>query len=81
MSGYGEGSTNARPRRRHLTTTVGEPMFLAEDMLNEAVGTEAIRGYVVYSEGIPASTAPHPDNPHSPYLLGPELRNGVDFSP
>ncbi len=50
--------------------TVGEPMFLAEDMLNEAVGTEAIRGYVAYSEGIPASDRTTPDNPHSPYLLG-----------
>jgi adenine-specific DNA-methyltransferase len=50
--------------------TIGEPMFLSDDILNEAVGTEAIRGYVAYSEGIPAADRTSPDNPHSPYLLG-----------
>ena len=50
--------------------TVGDPMFLPDDNLNEAVGTEAIRGYVAYSEGIPAADRATPDNPHSPYLLG-----------
>ena len=50
--------------------TVGEPMFLPDDNLNEAVGTEAIRGYVAYSEGIPAADRASPENPHSPYLLG-----------
>ncbi len=50
--------------------TVGEPMFLPDENLNEAVGTEAIRGYVAYSEGIPATDRTTPDNPHSPYLLG-----------
>lgn len=50
--------------------TVGEPMFLPDDNLNEAVGTEAIRGYVAYSEGIPAEDHATPENPHSPYLLG-----------
>lgn len=50
--------------------TVGEPMFLADDNLNEAVGTEAIRGYVAHSEGIPAADRTDADNPHSPYLLG-----------
>jgi adenine-specific DNA-methyltransferase len=50
--------------------TVGEPMFLPDDNLNEAVGAEAIRGYVAYSEGIPAADRATTDNPHSPYLLG-----------
>lgn len=50
--------------------TVGEPMFLPDDNLNEAVGTEAIRSYVAYSEGIPAEHRATPENPHSPYLLG-----------
>lgn len=50
--------------------TVGEPMFLPDDNLNEAVGTEAIRGYVAYSEGIPATDRAAADNPNSPYLLG-----------
>jgi adenine-specific DNA-methyltransferase len=50
--------------------TVGEPMFLPDDNLNEAVGTEVIRSYVAYSEGIPAAARTSPENPHSPYLLG-----------
>ena len=50
--------------------TLGEPMFLPDDNLNEAVGTEAIRNYVAYSEGIPADDRAVTDNPHSPDLLG-----------
>ncbi|MDZ7856731.1 site-specific DNA-methyltransferase [Sphaerotilus sp.] len=50
--------------------TVGEPMFLPDQNLNEAVGTEAIRGYVAYSEGIPPDQRTTPENPHTPYLLG-----------
>lgn len=50
--------------------TIGEPMFLPDDNLNEVVGTEAIRAHVVYSEGIPAADRATADNPHSPYLLG-----------
>ncbi len=50
--------------------TVGEPMFLPDNNLNEAVGTDAIRGYVTYSEGIPADARTSPENAHSPYLLG-----------
>lgn len=50
--------------------TVGEPMFLPDENLNEAVGTEAIRGYLAYSEGIPVEDRTTPDNPHSAYLLG-----------
>lgn len=50
--------------------TVGETIFLPDDNLNEAVGTDAIRAYVAYSEGIPASNRTAAENPHSPYLLG-----------
>ena len=50
--------------------TVGEPMFLPDENLNEAVGTEAIRAYVAYSEGIPSDDQTTAENPHSPYLLG-----------
>ena len=50
--------------------TVGEPMFLPDENLNEAVGTASIRGYVAYSEGIPADARASSENPHSPYLLG-----------
>ena len=45
-------------------------MFLADDNLNEAVGTEAIRAYVAYSEGILSDDQTTVENPHSPYLLG-----------
>jgi adenine-specific DNA-methyltransferase len=50
--------------------TVGDPLFLPDGNLNEAVGTEAIRRYVAYSEGIPATDRTSSDNPHSPCLLG-----------
>ena len=50
--------------------TVGEPMFLPDENLNEAVGTEAIRAYVAYSEGIPSDDQTTLGNPHTPYLLG-----------
>jgi adenine-specific DNA-methyltransferase len=50
--------------------TIGEPIFLPDDNLNEAVDTEAIRAYVAYSEGIPTGDQTTAENPHSPYLLG-----------
>ena len=50
--------------------TIGAPLFTANDLLNEDVGIEAIRGYVAYTEGIPAADQVMPDNPVSPYLLG-----------
>jgi adenine-specific DNA-methyltransferase len=49
---------------------IGESIFQPGDNLNEAVGVEAIRGYVAYSEGIPSSDRAAIENPHSPYLLG-----------
>lgn len=50
--------------------TLGEPMFLDGELLNEAVGVAAIRSYVAYSEGIPEEERVAIDNPYSPYLLG-----------
>ena len=71
MSGYGEGQKAVNGLGGGFDYyTVGEPMFLPDDNLNEAVGSEAIRGYVAYSEGIPAADRRAADNPHSPYLLG-----------
>jgi adenine-specific DNA-methyltransferase len=49
---------------------VGEPVFLSDDLLNEVVGTEAIRSYVAYSEGIAKQFQTPTSNPHSRYLLG-----------
>ena len=50
--------------------TIGAPLFTTNDLLNEDVGIEAIRGYVAYTEGIPAADQVMPDNSVSPYLLG-----------
>jgi adenine-specific DNA-methyltransferase len=69
-TGYGEAAKVSGLGGGFDYYTIGEPMFLPDDNLNEAVGTEAIRGYVAYSEGIPAEDRATPVNPHSPYLLG-----------
>lgn len=70
-TGYGEGSKAVKGLGGGFNYyTVGEPMFLRDDNLNESVGTEAIRRYVAYSEGIPAAERTTTANPHSPYLLG-----------
>lgn len=50
--------------------TVGEPIFLPDDNLNEAVGLDAIRDYVAYSEGILATDRTSQENPYTPHLLG-----------
>ncbi|OCB03271.1 type III restriction endonuclease subunit M [Acidithiobacillus ferrivorans] len=50
--------------------TIGEPLFTADDLLNESVGVDAIRGYVAYTEGIRPEDQVSQDNPVSPYLLG-----------
>jgi adenine-specific DNA-methyltransferase len=50
--------------------TIGEPLFLENDNLNEAVGVTAIRDYITYSEGIPTHEQTTPDNPNNPYVLG-----------
>ena len=71
MSGYGEGSRATKGLGGGFDYyTVGEPMFRPDDNLNEAVGTEAIRDNVAYSEGIPATDRASATNPHTPYLLG-----------
>ena len=71
VSGYGEGTKATGGTGGGFDYfTIGEPMFLPDGNLNEAVGTEAIRGYVAYSEGIPVDDRATPQNPHSPSLLG-----------
>jgi adenine-specific DNA-methyltransferase len=49
---------------------VGEPLFLPDGNLNEAVGVQVIRDYVAYTENIPQESRTTMDNPVSPYLLG-----------
>jgi adenine-specific DNA-methyltransferase len=71
IAGYGKGTSTAGGLGGGFDYyTVGEAMFTSDDNLNETVGTEAIRGYVAYSEGIPATDRASAENPHSPYLLG-----------
>ena len=71
MSGYGDASKATDGLGGGFDYyTVGEPMFLPDENLNEAVGAEAIRAYVAYSEGIPTDDQTTAENPHSPYLLG-----------
>ena len=71
IAGYGGGSAAVAATGGGFDFyTVGEPMFSAEDNLNEVVGVDAIRSYVSYSEGIPVTDRVTADNPHSPYLLG-----------
>ena len=69
--GYGDGAKAVKGLGGGFDYyTLGEPMFLPDDNLNEAVGPQAIRNYVAYSEGIPAGDRAATDNLHSPYLLG-----------
>jgi adenine-specific DNA-methyltransferase len=71
ISGYGTGAKAVPGTGGGFDyCTLGEPLFLSEDQLNEAVGVEAIRAYVAYSEGIPEPERTPLDNPHTPYLLG-----------
>lgn len=70
-NGYGQAEKRVRGLGGGFNYyTLGEAMFLPDDNLNEAVGVEAIRGYVAYSEGIPSAAQSSTDNPHTPYLLG-----------
>ncbi len=50
--------------------TIGEAIFNTDDTLNEAVGVDAIRNYVAYSEGIAAEYRTGPDNDYTCYLIG-----------
>ena len=71
ISGYGTGAKAVPGTGGGFDyCTLGDPLFLSEDQLNEVVGVEAIRAYVAYSEGIPEPERTPLDNPHTPYLLG-----------
>ncbi len=71
MRGYGEGQKAVPGLGGGFDYyTVGEPIFLDNDTLNEAVGTEAIRKYVAYTENIPELDQVGQDNQYTPYLLG-----------
>lgn len=71
ISGYGEeGREVAGLGGAFDYYTVGEPIFLDSETLNEAVGVDVIRSYVAYSEGIPEEERVSRENPYTPYLLG-----------
>lgn len=75
MDGYGEGDKPVEGLGGSLDFySVGEPLFLTDELLNEAVGLKAIREYVAYSEGIPVEERVELGDPRlnaiSPHLLG-----------
>ena len=71
MSGYGEGDKAVNGLDGSFDFyTVGESLFLEDGNLNEAVGAEAIRNYVTYTEGISEQYQTMPDSPVSKYALG-----------
>jgi adenine-specific DNA-methyltransferase len=63
--------------------TVGDSIFTSNGQLNDAVGIEAIRGYMAYTEGIPAEYRTPVDNPYSPHLLGlsPDMAWLFNYAP
>lgn len=71
MAGYGEGEKATSGLGGGFDYyTVGEKLFLDQESLNDAVGIEAIRNYVAYTEGVPDTDRVTQDNPYSLHLLG-----------
>lgn len=71
MNGYGIGNKAVEGLGGGFDYyTIGDPLFTNDDLLNESVGIDAIRGYVAYTEGIQPDDQVSQDNPVSPYLLG-----------
>lgn len=84
MNGYGEGEGRTLPLGGGFDYfTIGEPIFESEDQLNEDAGTQAIRDYVAYAEGIPSEYRTDADNPFSPHLLGlsPDMAWIFNYTP
>jgi adenine-specific DNA-methyltransferase len=74
IDGYGEGKKAVAGTGGSFDFyTVGEPLFLEDKNLNESVGSQAIREYVAYTEGVPLVSPTSADSKISPYILG---RNG-----
>lgn len=71
MKGYGDGVRAVAGLGSGFDFyELGQPIFLDSDTLNEAIGLDAIRDYVSFSEGITESDRTRRDNPHTPHLLG-----------
>ncbi|MBR8001858.1 site-specific DNA-methyltransferase [Burkholderia vietnamiensis] len=71
INGYGEGKKAVEGTGGAFDFyTVGPALFKEDGNLNEDVGAEAIRGYIAYTESIPAEKKFDNSNPVSPYALG-----------
>jgi len=71
INGYGEGTKAVAGTGGAFDYyTVGDPLFLEDRNLNEAVGEAAIRNYVAYTESIPPAQQCGTDNAVSRYALG-----------
>jgi len=71
MNGYGEGTKAVAGTGGAFDYyTVGDPLFLEDKNLNEAVGEAAIRNYVAYTESIAPAQQCGTDNAVSRYALG-----------
>lgn len=71
IHGYGEGDAATPGVGGGFTfCTVGDVIFTSEGELNDAVGVDAIRSYVTYTERIPVEFRTEMSNPYSPHLLG-----------
>ena len=71
IEGYGEGDKSVAGLGGSFDFyTVGEPLFLPDKNINEAVGAAAIRSYVAYTESIPTEQQLDTTHPISPYALG-----------
>jgi len=71
INGYGEGDKAVEGTGGSFDFySVGVPLFKDDKNLNEEVGTEAIRGYVAYTENISKEQQLGAENPINPYALG-----------
>ncbi|NOT13849.1 MAG: site-specific DNA-methyltransferase [Methylococcaceae bacterium] len=71
MSGYGKGNKAVAGLGGSFDYyTIGEQIFNDNDTLNETVGTETIRHYISYSEGISSEYRIASWNTYTPYLIG-----------
>ncbi|MEY4980134.1 MAG: hypothetical protein RLZZ352_2404 [Pseudomonadota bacterium] len=71
MNGYGQGNKAVLGTGGGFEFfKVGKHLFKEDKNLNEEVGTEAIRGYVAYTERVSPEKCLSTQNPISPYALG-----------
>lgn len=71
INGYGEGDKAVEGIGGSFDFySVGVPLFKEDKNLNEEVGTEAIRGYVAYTENIYKEKQLDTENSINPYALG-----------